>query len=412
MAITLAEKLDSATLIKKLHRLQQRLSKLEVFKSERRREDELLQIFSMNSPIGVFIIQDGKFQFVNNEFRRLTGAKEGQLIGTDTMIFVHPEDRISVRENAIKMLKNERHRPYKYRLIHKGSQIRLVSEVVVSVQYQGKRAVLGHSSDITELEHTRAKLRELYEQERELREQLQAEVQTRIEFTRALVHELKTPLTPVLASSELLVTELQEEPWLSIARNIYRGATNLEKRIDELLDLAKMEIGILQVSFKPVDPKLFLQSLAEDMKAMISANGQSLNTEPDMNLPLIWADEERLRQVLLNLMVNASKFSPEGARIILRAGVKGNSLIIEVEDNGPGIPEEEQREIFQPYHRQKRFQESVNGLGLGLALCKKLVELHHGKIWFKSTVGKGTTFSFSIPIANPDQPSDNIEAAS
>ena len=399
----MAEEQEVANLIKELPGLSQHVAELKAYKSERRREDEMLQIFSMNSPIGVFIIQDGKFQFVNNEFRRITGAKEGQLIGTDTMVLVHPDDRMSVRENAIKMLKSERYRPYKYRLIHKGVQIRWISEVVVSVQYQGKRAVLGHSSDITELERTQSKLRELYEQERKLREQLQAEAQTRIEFTRALVHELKTPLTPVLASSELLATELHEEPWLSIARNIYRGATNLNRRIDELLDLARVEIGILQVNFKGLDPQILLQGIAGEMTAMLSTNGQSLAVALDSPLPLIWADEERLRQVLLNLMVNASKFSPEGTRITLKASSRDKFLIIEVEDNGPGIPEAEQKELFKPYQRQRRDKEHANGLGLGLALCKKLVELHHGQIWLSSKVGIRTTFSFSIPQATPEQ---------
>ncbi len=387
------------------------MAELEALISERRRQDELLQIFHMYSPIGVFIIQDGKFQFVNNEFRRISGAEEGQLIGTDTMVLVHAEDREAVRENAIKMLKGERYLPYKYRLIHKDAQVRWVSEVVASVQYQGKRAALGHTADITERERTRVKLRELYEQERKLRERLQADAQTRIEFTRALVHELKTPLTPVLASSELLVSELHEEPWLSVARNIYRGAVNLNRRIDELLDLARVEIGILQVNFRRVDPQTMLQGIAGEMSAMLSTNGQTLALELDASLPPMWADEERLRQVLLNLLVNASKFSPEGARIALRAAAQGKFLVIEVEDNGPGIPEEEQKGLFRPYRRLRRDQDHVNGLGLGLALCKKLVELHHGEIWLKSKVGEGTTFSFSVPQATPGQLSGDEEGA-
>lgn len=146
----MAEEQEVAKLIKELPGLSQHVAELEAFKSERRREDEMLQIFSMNSPIGVFIIQDGKFQFVNNEFRRITGAKEGQLIGTDTMVLVHPEDRMSVRENAIKMLKSERYRPYKYRLIHKGAQIRWISEMVVSVRFQRNTQVECKNNDSEE----------------------------------------------------------------------------------------------------------------------------------------------------------------------------------------------------------------------------------------------------------------------
>ena len=97
-------------------------------------------------------------------------------------------------------------------------------------------------------------LRELYQREKELRRELETEIKKRAEFSRALVHELKTSLTPMLASSEMLVDELQEEPWLGLARNIHRGALGLNNRIDELLDVARGELGMLEVNLKSVDP--------------------------------------------------------------------------------------------------------------------------------------------------------------
>ncbi len=319
------------------------------------------------------------------------------------MNLVLPEDREMVRENAIKMLNGQRSAPYKYRIIDRNEETKWILEGVASIQYQGKRAVLGHSVDITELERAEAKVEQLYEQEKKLRQELEREVQRRIEFTRALVHELKTPLTPVLASSELLATELHEEPWLSIARNINSGASNLSKRIDELLDLAKVEVGMLQVNPKLVDALQLLHSIAQEMATLISRNGQSLILALHPSLPLVWADEERLRQVVLNLLINASKFTTEGGTITLKAKEKDAYLIMEVQDTGPGIPEEEQQRLFQPYHRQISDREHLSGLGLGLALCKNLVELHGGKIWVESQVGKGSTFGFSISLATASQ---------
>ena len=184
----------------------------------------MLYIFRISSPVGLFIIQDGKFRFVNDVFHGVTGGSPDELLGTDSLALVIPEDRDMVRENAIQMLKGERSSTYTYRIINKDGQTRWMLEGVTSVQYQGRRAVLGHSMDITELVEARAKLEQLYKDEKELRQELEAEVQRRIEFTRALVHELKTPLTPMLSSSELLVAELHDEPWLSIARNIHNGA--------------------------------------------------------------------------------------------------------------------------------------------------------------------------------------------
>jgi signal transduction histidine kinase len=257
--------------------------------------------------------------------------------------------------------------------------------------------------DITELEQAQEKLAEAFEQERSLREQLQAEAQWRIEFTRALVHELKTPLTPVLSSSELLYSELHEEPWMSIAENIYRGAANLSNRIDELLDLAKVEIGTLRLNREALDILPLLRGVGDEMAVVAKSAGQSLTLELPSSLPLVWADEDRLRQVLLNLLINASKFTQEGGKIILRAIAQNGSLVVEVEDNGPGIPREDQGRLFQPYHRQLSDREHLSGLGLGLALCKNIVELHDGEIWVESEVAKGSTFGFSIPLATASQ---------
>ncbi len=262
---------------------------------------------------------------------------------------------------------------------------------------------MGHSLDITEREQAEEKLLGLYEQERNLRQELEAEVQRRIEFTRALVHELKTPLTPVLSSSDLLLSELKEEPWQSIARNIHRGASNLSNRIEELLDLARVEIGMLQLNPKPVDARQLLHRIANDMAATISSKHQSLNLALAPSLPLVWADEERLQQVVLNLLVNATKFTPEGGKITLKAREMDTALVVEIEDTGYGISEEERQRLFQPYHRQINDRERLSGLGLGLALCKNLVELHGGKIWVESQVDKGSTFSFSIPLATASQ---------
>ncbi|UCB42368.1 MAG: PAS domain S-box protein [Dehalococcoidales bacterium] len=385
-------------LVAELVELRQRVAELEKVENRHVQEGELLRIFS-TTPIGLFIVQDGKFQFVNDIFRNITGGQPDELIGTDSRNLVLPEDREMVRDNAVKMLKGERNEPYKYRIVVSSGQVRWMLEGIASVNYRGKRAALGHAMDITELEQAKEKLEEAYEQERQLREQLQSEVQLRIEFTRALVHELKTPLTPVLSSSELLYSELREEPWMSIAENIHRGASNLSNRIDELLDLAKVEIGTLKLNCEALDVLPLLQRVGSDMAVVAKAAGQSLVLELPASLPRVWADEERLRQVVLNLLINASKFTQEGGQIKLRAKGQDGSLVVEVKDNGPGIPEEDQGRLFLPYHRQLSDREHLSGLGLGLALCKNIVELHGGDIWVDSEAGKGSTFGFSIPLA-------------
>jgi PAS domain S-box-containing protein len=385
-------------LLKELSTLRQRVAELEASKNQLTQYEEILKVFRTNMPIGLFIIQDGRFKFVNDNLRTLLADVSDEIIESYSMKLVYPDDRERVRDSAIKILRGESTKPYKYRIIDKEGQIRWLLESVSSIQYQGKRAILGHAMDITEQELAEEKLEEAYEKERRLRQELQIEVQRRVEFTRALVHELKTPLTPIMSSSDLLVSGLTEEPWLSVAQNIQRGAVNLNKRIGELLDLARGEIGMLKLNPRRVDILKLLQHVGSEMSVVASSNGQTLKVELPESLPLPWADEDRLRQITQNLLVNATKFTPEGGTITLRAKEQNGSLIIEVHDTGYGIPEEEQRRLFRPYHRQIGDREHLSGLGLGLALCKNLVQLHGGRIWVKSEEGKGATFSFSIPI--------------
>ena len=258
--------------------------------------------------------------------------------------------------------------------------------------------VMGISRDITARKRMEEKQHELYEQERKLRQQWEEEVKKRIDFTRVLVHELKTPLTSVLASSELLTLELPEGPLLSMAKNLNRGAENLDRRIDELTDLARGELGMLRLRYGAVQPLQLLHRVFEDMAPVVSSQGHSLILNLPSSLPQTWADEDRLRQVILNLISNASKYMTQAGTITVRARKQDAHLIVEVQDTGLGIDEEEQDRLFDAYYRLVGDREHLSGLGLGLALSKTLVELHGGQIWVESQKGRGSTFGFSVPL--------------
>ena len=254
---------------------------------------------------------------------------------------------------------------------------------------------------LSALQHSEGELEKLYEEEKQLRQKLETEIKKRIEFTRALVHEIKTPLTPVLASSDLLLQNAKDKIVYGLAQNIYQGATNLDSRIDELLDLAKGEIGMLRLSLEPIDPRHLLQKIYNEAASVALRNEQYLNIELPASLPTVWIDEERFCQVVLNLLNNAFKFTPSGGQVTLKARQKDATLVVEVHDSGPGIDEEDQQLLFEPYQILKGDKEHLSGLGLGLSLSKQLVELHGGQIWIESQKGKGSIFGFSLPIKPP-----------
>ncbi len=204
--------------------------------------------------------------------------------------------------------------------------------------------ILAIARDITERKKAEEKLQDLYRQEMELRKELEAEISKRVEFTRALVHELKTPITPVLASSELLLEELKEASLVELAQNITQGAYNLNQRIDELLDLARGEVGLLRLNLEKVDVRHLLRSIVDSMKPLALKNELSLNFEAPPSLPSLQADEDRLRQVVLNLLNNAFKFTPAGGAVTLRVRKDSSKLVVEVQDTGRGISQEEQQQ--------------------------------------------------------------------
>lgn len=275
----------------------------------------------------------------------------------------------------------------------------------VSMPGTDELAELAHTINgmLAALQRSENELQKLYQKEKQLRQELETEIKKRIEFTRALVHELKTPITPVLASSELLLHQTKDATLLGLAQNINQGASNLDRRIDELLDLAKGEIGTLRLNLEPIDPMQLLQAIINEVTPVALRNGQSLDVELPSSLPTVRADEERIRQVVLNLMNNAFKFTPAGGKITLRARAEDTNLVVEVQDTGRGISKEDQQLLFEPYRSLESDREHLSGLGLGLSLSKKLLELHGGQIWVKSQKGKGSTFGFSMPLEASSQ---------
>lgn len=250
------------------------------------------------------------------------------------------------------------------------------------------------------------KITQLYALEREKRMKLEVEEKERLQFLNALAHELKTPLTAIVASAGLLFEELEEErgsPRIRLTQNIIRATNRLEARLSELLDMAKMESLGFKLTLDLLDIRLLLENIASELLPVANEKRQSLTLDIPPSVPMVKTDRQRLEQILLNLLTNAIKFTGEGGRIQLRLIRKEAELVVEVEDSGPGITEEEQARIFTPYYRIEADRQRFSGLGLGLTLSKQLVELHGGRIWVESEFGKGSTFAFSLPIAEQEE---------
>lgn len=251
--------------------------------------------------------------------------------------------------------------------------------------------------EITDRIEIENKLKQALDQERVLRDQLEIQIQQRIEFTRALVHELKTPLTPLLMASEMLAKTSIEEEAHNTAKIIYTGAIALNNRIDELLDLAKGEIGLLKLDLKPQNMAEIIKEVCNYMSYAVKSKNQEFTcTVPD-TIPLIDIDKQRIRQVLINLLDNATKYTPRKGKINMAATSAANGITVEVSDTGLGIAQEDQEGIFEPYYALRKDKHVHRGMGIGLSLTKMLISLHGGTIKLESKKGKGSVFKIYLP---------------
>ena len=221
-----------------------------------------------------------------------------------------------------------------------------------------------------------------------------------LRFIDTLAHELKTPLTSIIAAAGLLAEELEttaDKSCQKLSQTIIQNANTLENRLAELMDIVKTGSGRLQLQLEPVDMKSLISGTCMQISPLLQNKEQNLKMNLPDSLPIIHGDGPRLEQVMLNLMTNAHKFTPKGGHINLKVYQQDSGLVIEVQDDGIGIPEDKQASLFKPYSRIGSDRQSHPGLGLGLALAKQVVELHGGKIWVTSQPGKGSTFSFFLP---------------
>ena len=238
---------------------------------------------------------------------------------------------------------------------------------------------------------------------RELKEQsLELEVASRhkSEFLASMSHELRTPLNAVLGFSEVLlermfgeINERQEE----YLRDIHGSGKHLLELLNEILDLSKVEAGRMELEYTSFDLRPLLEDAASMLRERAALHGIALEVAVEAGIADLYTDRLRLKQVLLNLMTNAVKFTGDGGSVAVRAVRAGAEIEITVTDTGIGVPETERERIFESFQQGGRGPAREEGTGLGLTLCRRIVDLLGGRMWLDSEVGVGSTFGFTLP---------------
>ena len=231
--------------------------------------------------------------------------------------------------------------------------------------------------------------------------QLEIASQHKSEFLANMSHELRTPLNAIIGFSEVLTERMFgdiNEKQAEYLGDILESGRHLLSLINEILDLSKIEAGRMELELSDFDLAKTIEHTLILVRERAQKRGIRLVHKVDEQLRLVRADERKVKQVLLNLLSNALKFTPEGGRIDVLGTAYDGTAEIAVADTGVGIAPADQEVVFEEFRQVGTADKKREGTGLGLAISRKFIELHGGKIWVKSTVGSGATFSFTLPL--------------
>lgn len=222
------------------------------------------------------------------------------------------------------------------------------------------------------------------------------------EFLANMSHELRTPLNAIIGFAEVLrdkiAGDLNEEQ-TDFVNDIHSSGSHLLQMINDILDLSKIEAGKMELQYGVFPVPAAIEEVYTIIKGLASKKHLELKTVILTDMKSIEADRVKFKQVLYNLLSNAIKFTPENGKIVLEAGVMEDMLQVSVSDTGIGMKSDDQQKVFKEFWQaDSSFARKYEGTGLGLALTKRIVEMHGGKIWFESEYGKGSIFSFSLPV--------------
>jgi signal transduction histidine kinase len=225
--------------------------------------------------------------------------------------------------------------------------------------------------------------------------------QHKSQFLANMSHELRTPLNAILGYTELILDNIYGETsakMRGVLERVQRNGKHLLGLINDVLDLSKIEAGQLTLALADYSLKDVVHSVFSAVESLVNEKKLALRIELPNTLPPGRGDERRLTQVLLNLVGNAIKFTDHG-EIAIKASAENGAYTLSVSDTGPGIPAADQAKIFEEFQQaDSSATKKKGGTGLGLSIARRIVEMHGGRIWVESEVGKGATFSITLPV--------------
>jgi PAS domain S-box-containing protein len=350
--------------------------------------EKQFRLLTKNSLTGVFMYQDGVFIYVNDRFLEIYGYERHEVAGQDAWMFVHEDFREILKTRSERLLNGDPVEPsVEFRILPKGGAEKWLESLISVTEHEGRPAIMGNVIDITDRKRAEQELqrvvKNLYESNAELRQ-----------FAYVASHDLKEPLRNIVSCVQILDQKFKER--LGDGAKFVDFAVESGHRMNSLIDglLAFSRIGTKGRTFAPVDLAITVQEAVINLKSSIAASSASITYSA---LPVASADRLQLTQLFQNLLGNAIKFSGDKRpEIHVSAELLEHEWLVSISDNGIGIAPQYLERIFSIFQRLHTVAE-YPGTGIGLAIAKKIVERHRGRIWAESTPGKGSTFFFTLP---------------
>jgi PAS domain S-box-containing protein len=351
-----------------------------------------------NLPTMVFIkdARDLRFLRLNRACEEAIGFSRDFILGKTAHDFLPKEEADFIAERDREALESGMVLDIPEETIHtKSGDVRVLhARKIPLLDAQGNsQYLLGISEDVTELKKTREALVTA-------KEEAERSNRFKDQFLSTMSHELRTPLNAVVGFSDLLSEEHYgplNDRQMRYVNHIRAGGKHLLRLINDILDLSRIEAGRLQLAIENVPVRQSLVEVIDTMRPLADKKSQTLCHESVSDVA-VKADSTRFKQILMNLIGNAVKFTPEGGKIELKVKEFDEIVRVEVHDSGPGIAPEEQKRIFEAFYRLSHAEKSTEGTGLGLAITQRLVELQGGQLGIESDLGRGSCFHFTMPI--------------
>ncbi len=346
-----------------------------------------------NYPFELQVIDVGEQPYLAEHFR---------LVATPALIKIHPDPRQTLTgTNLVAQLKECWSRWQASVEDFLETQIELKDSVVEEASPTSKISSIAYSSELLQLTD------EIFNLKQE-KEDLQAQLQFKDQIISMLAHDLRNPLTAASIAIETLEIghKAQEGPGYRLtpamtAQLLKHGRSqirNIDRMITDILQAARGTSAELQIVPQKLELGALCESVLENLEERFRAKSQHVDTDIPTDLPLVYADEERVRQVLTNILDNAAKYTPiEGTIHVSMLHRTAQKVQVSICDDGPGVPEENRDRIFEDHFRLQR-DEAQDGYGIGLSLCQRIVRAHYGQIWVDSVPNQGSCFHFTLPV--------------